>query len=111
MNTPSKQDLRQSYDTTMKDMRSELTPLYRAWSYVIHAPVIAGIGFLLSEILLRPRSLAIGGVFAIISVAITTLISHLHNYTPSGAEIFIGFIAGWLCGILYDTISHLLSKK
>lgn len=110
MTTPRKESLKESYDTTIKDMRQDLSPIERVLSIILHAPVISHAGAIIGGFLLRPWALLFGATTAIISVIAVSLITHLHGYAPSGVESLIGFAIGWICGVIYELLHTLVRK-
>ena len=109
MTTPDKKALQISYTSTMSDMRSELSPIERAWSRLLHSSVGAAIGGLFGSILLRPRSLATGASLALIVLAGAYTLTMIYGIPLNPTESLLAFGFGWCIGLLYDLffiVSH-----
>lgn len=101
-----KKDIRHSYQVAMQDMRSDLNPIERIFSRLIHAPLIGSLGSVLAASILRPRSLLAGAWMGLLAITITALFSYAYHYTATGLEAVIGFAVGWLAGIVYDIFAY-----
>ena len=110
MTSLEKQTVNRSYQTTMNDVRSELGPLERAWSKVIHAQVLSQVGSFLSATILRPRPLLTAVIIAATFVVAAYLLERLYNYQVSGFESLLGFSIGWLAGAIYGLTSRLAKQ-
>lgn len=111
MSGPESTSLKKSYQTTMEDMRYELKPSERLTSRLIHAPILTPLLSVITRLFLRPHSLIIGGIFAIITLGMLYLIARFHGYESSGIEPHLGFLLGWSCGLCLDAIRHLVPRS
>ncbi len=110
MSLLEKQTVKRSYQSTMNDVRSELSPLEQSWSKIIHNPVLSQIGTSLTITILRPRPLITGAVIAIVFILAAYLLERLYGYQVSGSESLLGFSIGWAAGAIYSLVIELLSR-
>lgn len=82
----------------------------RAWSRIIHAPVVAQIGYILDRFIFRP-------ITSIIAVGFTLLVYlglYLHafgsGYELGGLEPIICFVIGWTLGITIEYLHTLFAS-
>jgi hypothetical protein len=102
MASPNKQDLNSSYVDTMNDMRAELSTAERLWSAVVNHPLTGAIGVFIISILLRPRALLVGGIFAFISIIGSYVLGRFYGLSLGGTESLFAFALGWVLGLAYD---------
>lgn len=102
MAVPHRSDLSSSYKKTIDDMRQELSPPERAWSRVIHSTIGRVIGVVVGSVLLRPRSLLIGGSLAITMIVGMYITAWLYDTPYNNTEPLLAFSFGWIVGLLYD---------
>ena len=98
-------ELRASYQTTMHDMRQELSAPARVLSRFVHAAIVRHLLSFLDAWLLRARSLLLGGVFASGAVIADRVITHLYLAPVSGSEPLFAFVFGYVIGLVWDLLS------
>jgi hypothetical protein len=107
----SKKEKDASYKHHMKQLQSELSPTQRAFSKIIHAPVIEKSSEVVGSTIARPNAILAGAVVAFVLVLAVYLISKFYGYTLSGFETIGAFIVGWVLGILYDFFKVMITGK
>lgn len=107
----SKKEREASYKHHMKQLQSELSPTQRAFSKVIHNPVIEKTSEVVGSTIARPNAILAGAVVAFFLVLGVYVVSKFYGYTLSGFETIGAFIVGWILGILYDFFKVMLTGK
>jgi hypothetical protein len=106
-----KKERKTSYKRHMKQFQAELPPAQRAFSKVIHAPVIEKTSEVVGSTIARPNSILAGSIVAFFAVLGVYLISKHFGYTLSGFETIGAFIIGWILGMLYDFFRVMITGK
>lgn len=96
------------YKKTMTAIRSEMSAPSRAFSKVIHNPVIEKTSEVIGSTVARPNAILAGSVTAFLSVSLIYIVAKQYGYVLSGFESIGAFIIGWLIGISFDYIRLLI---
>lgn len=107
----SKKEKTASYKKHMKQVQAELPPAQRAFSKIIHAPVIEKTSEVVGGTVARPNAILSGAVVAFVLVLAVYLVAKHFGYVLSGFETIGAFIIGWVIGILYDYFKVLVTGK
>lgn len=107
----SKKERDASYKQHMKQLQSELKPAQRAFSKVIHNPVIEKTSDVVGGTIARPNAILSGAAVAFFLVLGVYLIAKYYGYPLSGFESIGAFIAGWVIGLLYDFFKVMITGK
>ena len=107
----SKKEKTASYKKHMKQVQAELPPTQRAFSKVIHAPVVEKTSEFVGATVARPNAILSGAIVAFFVVLAVYLIAKNLGYVLSGFETIGAFIIGWVIGILYDYFRVLVTGK
>lgn len=107
----SKKERNASYKHHMKQLQSELTPSQRAFSKVIHNPIVEKTSEVVGSTIARPNAILSGAVLAFVLVLAVYVISRFYGYTLSGFETIGAFLVGWVLGILYDFFKVMITGK
>jgi len=107
----SKKEKTASYKKHMKQLQAELPPTERAFSKVIHAPVVEKTSEVVGATIARPNAILSGGIVAFFLVLAVYLIAKNLGYVLSGFETIGAFIIGWVIGILFDYFRVLVTGK
>jgi hypothetical protein len=107
----SKKEREVSYKQHMKQLQTELTPTQRAFSKVIHNPIVEKTSDVVGSTIARPNAILAGAVVAFFLVLAVYLVSKFYGYTLSGFETIGAFIVGWVLGILYDFFKVMITGK
>jgi flagellar biosynthesis/type III secretory pathway protein FliH len=107
----TKKDKEQSFDNTMHEVRTQLSPLNRSFSKVIHQPAIEKTSEVIGSTLARPNAILSGSLCAFILTAALYIIARFNGYPLSGTEAIASFVVGWLIGLLFDYLRILFIGK
>lgn len=102
---------KKAYTSIVKQTQSELPPLSRAFSRVIHNPVVEKTSDVVGGTIARPNAILSGAIFAFLITLGIYVIARANGYPLSGSETIAGFIAGWVIGILYDFFKVMITGK
>lgn len=109
--TITKKDKEQSFNTTMREVRSQLSPTSRTFSKVIHQPAVEKASEVLGSTVARPNAILSGSLCAFLVTATFYIIARFNGYPLSGTEAIASFVAGWLLGLLVDYVRFLVVGK
>lgn len=109
--TITKDDRTQSFNTTMKEVRDQLSPGNRAFSKIIHQPTVEKMSDAVGNTIARPNAILTGSIFAFLLTATIYLVARFNGYPLSGSETIASFVLGWLIGLLVDYIRLLVIGK
>lgn len=107
----SKTERKASYKKHMKTLQAELPPAQRAFSKVIHNPVIEKTSEVVGATVARPNAILAGAVVAFFAVLAVYLTAKHFGYMLSGFETIGAFIVGWVLGVLYDFFRVMITGK
>ena len=97
----TKRDIEEKYQETMKHMRSQLPAPSRAFSKVIHNPIVEKTSDVIGNTVARPNLIIAGSLGAIASVVVYVL-ARTYGYELSGFETIGLFLLGWLIGAIFE---------
>jgi len=100
-----------SYKKRIKQVQEELPPSERAFSKVIHNPIIEKTSEVLGSTVARPNAILAGAVTAFFLVLAVYVLAKTFGYTLSGFETIAAFIVGWAFGLLYDYLRVMITGK
>lgn len=100
-----------SFNATMKEVRSQLSGPSRAFSNVIHNPVVEKVSDAVGGTVARPNAILSGSVFAFLFTLAIYFIARLNGYPLSGAETIASFFLGWILGLVFDYFRLLILGK
>lgn len=107
----SKKEKTASYKKHMKQMQAELPAPQRAFSKVIHSPVVEKSSEFIGGTVARPNAILSGAIVAFFLVLVVYVVAKNLGYVLSGFETIGAFIVGWVIGILYDYFKVLVTGK
>ena len=99
----TKHDIDAKYKDIMKNMQSQLTAPSRAFSKVIHNPVVEKTSEVIGNTVARPN-LVIAGAIGAIASAVVYIVANKYGYELSGFETIGLFILGWAIGAIIEYI-------
>lgn len=102
---------KENFDRTMSEIRPQMKPASRAFSSVIHNPVVENVSGVVGSTIARPNAILAGAVFAFVLTLAVYLIGHYFGYPLSGFESIGSFILGWVIGIVYDFLRVMITGK
>lgn len=104
----TKKERKDSYDSTMREVRSQMSGSSRTFSKVIHNPVVEKTSEVVGSTVARPNAILAGSMFAFLFTLGIYLIAHFNGYSLSGTETIASFVLGWLVGIVVDYVRMLV---
>lgn len=107
----SKKEKTASFNKHMKQVQAELPPTQRAFSKVIHAPIVEKTSEVVGATIARPNAILSGAIVAFVVVLTVYLIAKNLGYPLSGFETIGAFIVGWVIGVLYDYFRVMITGK
>jgi len=107
----SKKERTASFKKHMKQVQAELPAPQRAFSKLIHNPVVEKTSEFVGSTIARPNAILAGSVVAFFSVLAVYLIAKYLGYVLSGFETIAAFIVGWVLGIIYDYLRLIVTGK
>lgn len=107
----SKKERQASYKHRMKQVQADLNPAERAFSKVIHNPVVEKTSEVVGGTIARPNAILSGAVVAFFLVLGVYVVAKYYGYPLSGFESIGAFIVGWIIGILYDFFRAMITGK
>ena len=108
----TKKDIDNSYKKTLTNVQNQLSAPSRAFSKVIHNPVVEKTSDAIGNTIARPNLIISGALGAIASVFVY-FIAKRYGYLLSGSEVIVLFVAGWSIGavIEYARIGFINNRK
>ena len=97
----TKKDIEASYKKTLENVQDQLSAPSRAFSKVIHNPVVEKTSDAIGNTVARPNLIISGALGAIASVVVY-FIAKRYGYLLSGSETIILFVAGWSIGAVIE---------
>jgi hypothetical protein len=107
----SKKEKTASYKKHMKQLQAELPAPQRAFSKVIHSPIVEKSSEFIGATVARPNAILSGAIVAFFLVLVVYVVAKNLGYVLSGFETIGAFIVGWVIGILYDYFKVLVTGK
>lgn len=107
----SKKEHETSFNATMNEIQSQMSPSSRTFSKVIHSKPVERVSEAAGTTIARPNALLSGAVFAFILTLVVYLVAKNIGYPLSGFESIGAFILGWLIGIAYDFIKAMITGR
>jgi len=101
---------KKAYEDIMYHTQAEMSPASRAFSKVIHQPIIEQVSTAVGSTVARPNAILFGALFAIIISGGIYLIARYYGYALSGFEAIGAFCIGWVVGMLVDFVRLALHK-
>ena len=108
----TKKDIDNSYKKTMANVQNQLSAPSRAFSKVIHNPIVEKTSDAIGNTIARPNLIISGALGAIASVFVY-FIAKRYGYLLSGSEVIVLFVAGWSIGavIEYARVGFINNRK
>lgn len=111
--TPAQRRAKQkaSFNVTMKDAQSHMSPTARTFSKVIHVKGVEKTSEVVGSTVARPNAILAGSVSAFLFSLIVYLVAKYYGYPLSGTETIAAFVLGWLAGLLFDYLRIMITGK
>lgn len=99
---PTRRDKNAKFDAIMQDAQSQMSPTERAFSKVIHNPLVEKVSDVGAKTVARPNAILTGSMMAFALVLSVYLIARHYGYPLSGTETIVAFVFGWILGLMFD---------
>ena len=100
-----------NFNRTMSEARSHMSAPSRAFSKVIHVPVVEKTSEVVGSTVARPNAILAGSLAAFIFTLGLYLIAKYYGYPLSGFETIGAFILGWVIGIMFDYLRVMVTGR
>ena len=109
--SPNKAELESSFDTTMAEVRTQMSAPSRAFSKVIHNKAVEKTSEALGSTIARPDAILSGAIFAFVLTLGVYLVAKNLGYPLSGFETIGAFALGWVLGLVYDFLKVMITGR
>jgi hypothetical protein len=100
-----------NYRQTLASVQHKLRPASRAFSQVIHTPIVEKTSEALEKTVMRP-SVVLGALWsALIVGSIFYFFARHYGFNLSGSEMLLALVGGALLGLLLEGVSRLLRRR
>ncbi|EDK72742.1 hypothetical protein TM7_0096 [candidate division TM7 genomosp. GTL1] len=107
----TKQQKGEEYERTMSRTRNHLSAPSRAFSKVIHTPIIEKTSDIAAKTIARPNAILGGSVGAFVFTTLTYVFARIFGYPLSGFETIGSFGLGFILGLLFDFLKTMITGK
>ena len=106
----TKQEKRQAYKKEIKKVQSQLPRGSRAFSKVVHNPVIETISDATAKTIFRPSALIGGSITGLVLGLIIYLVARYYGYPISTMTLVLLLIVGAILGVIVELIVGMFKK-
>lgn len=107
----TKKEKERAYKQTLTRVQSEMSTPRRAFSKVIHAPIVERSSEIIGSTVARPNALLLGSVVAFIVLSVMYVVGRQYGYHLSGFEMIGSYVLGWVIGLSIDYVRILATGK
>ncbi len=107
----TKREKQRAYKQTLARVQSEMSAPRRAFSKVLHSPVVEKSSEVVGSTVARPNALLFGSIFAFVFLSIMYGIGRHYGYHLSGFEMIGSYALGWVLGLIIDYIRILVAGR
>lgn len=100
----TQKDLDARFNKTLEHIQKDMTPASKAFSKVIHNPVVDKASEAVGRTIARPNLILAGGIGTLTIGLAVYLFAKNYGYVLSGFEAMGSFIIGWAIGALVEFI-------
>ena len=102
---------KEAYTQTMRRVRTKLNPAQKAFSAVIHAPVVEQASELAGKTIARPSGILGGGLFALIGLVVVTFYARRNGFQLAGSEFILLLASGFIVGVIIEITAKLIRRR
>lgn len=99
---PTKAARDAAFNKTMNAIRKDMNPAERAFSKVIHNPVVSKASDAVGNTIARPNLILAGALGTLILCSIVFIVAKVYGYAIDGFWAIGTFIAGWAIGAVIE---------
>ena len=107
----SKAEREASFNTTMEEVLTHMSPASRTFSKVIHNKTVEKVSDVTGNTIARPNAILSGAVFAFALTLGVYLVAKNLGYPLSGFESIGAFLAGWVIGLTFDFLKVMVTGR
>lgn len=107
----TKKQRKDSYETTMKQIQSEMSTSSRTFSRVIHNKTVERVSDAVAATAARPNAVLAGSMMATFLTLFVYLVAKHYGYRLSGFETIATFLLGWALGLIYDYAKLMVAAR
>jgi hypothetical protein len=107
----TKTDREASFNATLHEAQSQMSPIGRTFSKVIHNKLIERSSEITGATIARPNALLAGSFCAFILTLAVYIVAKNIGYPLSGFETIGAFIIGWIIGQLFDFFKTMITGQ
>lgn len=107
----SRREKKAAYKSEMKKVQQQLPPSARAFSKVVHNPVVEVVSDVAAETVLRPSFLIVGGISGLVFGGGLYIIAKIQGFILPNSQFVIAFLVGGAIGILGEFVVRLFKPK
>lgn len=107
----SKAEREASFNATMEEVRTHMSPASRTFSKVIHNKTVEKVSDVTGNTIARPNAILSGAIFAFALTLGVYLVAKNLGYPLSGFESIGAFLAGWVIGLTYDFLKVMVTGR
>jgi hypothetical protein len=100
-----------SFNATMQEVRTHMTPASRTFSKVIHNKTVEKVSDAASSTIARPNAILSGAILAFALTLGVYLVAKNMGYPLSGFETIGAFALGWMLGIVFDFLKVMVTGR
>jgi hypothetical protein len=100
-----------SFNATMQEVQTHMTPASRAFSKVIHNKTVEKVSDVAGNTVARPNAILSGAILAFALTLGVYLVAKNMGYVLSGFETIGAFAIGWALGVAYDFLKVMVTGR
>ncbi len=100
-----------NYRNTLSSLQQRLSPASRAFSRVIHTPVVERTSEVLEGTIMRPSVIAGATWTAAIVGLIFYVVARYYGYPLSGSEMLAALLGGAVLGLIVEALGRLIRRR
>lgn len=101
---PSKQERAKAFDSTMENIRKDMSLPQKTFSKLIHNRSVEVVSEAVGSTIARPNVILAASASALLFTTFAYVIARYYGYTLSGFESIATFAIGWLAGIIFEYV-------
>jgi hypothetical protein len=101
----------QTWNRSMTRVRKHLSTPSKAFSKVIHQPVVDSVSRVSEKTVARPSGFLMGSIFAFLGSSVFLWVSRHYGFTYNYLLFFLFFIVGFAVGLLVEALLRVLHKS
>lgn len=106
-----KKEREASFNSTMREVQSQMSGPSRAFSKVIHNKTVEKVSEAAASTVARPNAILSGALLAFILTLAVYIVARNMGYVLSGFETIGAFIVGWIIGVGYDFLKVMITGR